>query len=159
MLGATVTTECAGYVLYRALVIINDLQVLRWCARSCQVYQMELWLLLTGDHVVQRLTPVWKATILVEHRQGHAAKMEGGQAKNQPVSFVNGERGTNWIINSLEVSREIKMNRNEYTDSYFFVYYIILFLVSMLVCTKLTYVSLCAHRGEPSCKIHSTYEF
>ena len=43
--------------------------------------------------MVEQLTPVWKTTILVEHRQGHAVKMEGGQAKNQPVSFMNGERG------------------------------------------------------------------
>ena len=45
--------------------------------------------------MVERLTPARKTTILVEHRQGHAVKMERGQAKNQPVSFVNGERGIN----------------------------------------------------------------
>ena len=43
--------------------------------------------------MVERLTPARKTTFLVEHRQGHVVKMEGGQAKNQPVSFVNGERG------------------------------------------------------------------
>ena len=45
--------------------------------------------------MVERLTPARKTTFLVEHRQGHVVKMESGQAKNQPVSFVNGERGTN----------------------------------------------------------------
>ena len=41
--------------------------------------------------MLQRLTPVTQDTILVEHRQGHAVKMEDGQAKNQPVrvSYMN----------------------------------------------------------------------
>ena len=47
--------------------------------------------------MLKRLTPAGEAMILMEHRQGYAAKMEGGQAKNQPVrvSFVNGQRRTN----------------------------------------------------------------
>ena len=41
--------------------------------------------------MIQHLTPAMQITILVDHGQGHAVKMENGQAKNQPVrvSFMN----------------------------------------------------------------------
>ena len=71
----------------------NDLQVLL-CVRYYKIYQMELWVLLAESQVLQQVTPATKNTILLEHGQGYAVKMEGGQVKNQParVSFVNGQK-------------------------------------------------------------------
>ena len=63
--------------------------------------------------MLQHLTPVTQNMILVEHRQGHAVKMEDGQAKNQParVSFVNEQRGTN-LSGELKVE-ETRENKIE----------------------------------------------
>ena len=46
--------------------------------------------------MLQLLTPVTQNTLLVEHRQGHAVKMENGQAKSQPAGVSFGQRGTNY---------------------------------------------------------------
>ena len=69
--------------------------------------------MLAGSQVLLQVTPATQTTILVEHRQGHAVKMEDGQAKNQParVSFVNGQRGTN-LSGELKVE-ETRENKNE----------------------------------------------
>jgi hypothetical protein len=69
---------------------------------------MELLVLLAESQVLEQLTPATKTTILVEHRQGLAVKMDSGQAKNQParVSF-NGERGTNQLM-SLKRAEKIE---------------------------------------------------
>ena len=65
--------------------------------------------------MLQQDTSAWKATILMEQRQGHAIQMERGQTKNQParVSFVNGERGTNIKVILQKRAEEIKMKRKE----------------------------------------------
>ena len=74
---------------------------------------MELWGLLAESQVLQQFTPATQNMILVEHKQGHAVKMEDGQAKNQParVSFVNGQRGTN-LSGELKVE-ETRENKIE----------------------------------------------
>ena len=50
---------------------------------------------MNGHQVLEQITPATQATILLEQSQGYVVEIEHGQAKNQPVSFVNGERGTN----------------------------------------------------------------
>ena len=77
---------------------------------------MELWVPLAESQVLQHLTPATQNMILVEHKQGHAVKMEDGQAKNQParVSFVNGQRGTN-LSDELKVE-ESKENKKKVSE-------------------------------------------
>jgi hypothetical protein len=77
---------------------------------------MEVLVSLVESPVLEQLTPVTKATILVDHGQGLAVKMEGGRAKNQPVrvSWIatdsEGEGKStfqwSWMVTRIKVRRK-----------------------------------------------------
>ena len=56
---------------------------------------MDVWALVNGHQVLEQITPATQATILLKQSQGYVFELEHGQAKNQPVSFVNAWRETN----------------------------------------------------------------